>query len=1050
MYRKIMMIFVGIVLLVTAALFFVQKEEKVRLLVVTNGQDWDRAAYYNFKQSYIVNAVVEQYRLDELEPRQLKRYDALYLDVSIAKSELLPQWSPSINQYVHQGGHLFVENQLAAHLDSELLGASQIVDIQAPDKPQFSYPEAAFNIRPLQRMFALFTENFENHIGFASLPGFNWGKGMIPSTAQPLVNLDGVAIVALNHYGKGSVLTASSFLPNRYFITGFDLQSGLDDSQGFRALAKQINAKAKTPGVAFFAKQQIEQEPYFHFAFATANLQFRNEFLAYVAKTNIGYSIKKVLGPYGRPAMAYQNHFEALPAFRDNEGIQWAELLKRHKQIPSFSLVRGAFDWGTWKESIVVHLNVGTTDKPQFIGEFPNSFYTSGTHVISDKLPLQQAIYPDYRSLADPLEQPYRAYPAAMDWNKDGRMDIMSGSADGFIYVYPNIGADQQVYAGEPKPASQQTPDAFGKAQKVALTTGEWLHTGTYSTLAVVDLNDDKESDLILGTPSGQLLVALNDKTGQFQPLTTLLADGKPIQVASHAAPAVGDINGDKIADLVVGDGEGQITIFNGMQDAERQLVRFQAGSAIIRLPAKFAAPSIIDMNQDDKNDLVIGSSEGNLQLYLQELDRWIPNGSISGETHNQIGNKVLVGGHYSVPLWWDLNHDGQLDLVVGQVEYGMPITLDDARFPYKKQLAEFIQYAKDNHLELYPHLFFHNYVSNEQEKQEIELHRQAFAALGLPWKYTGTNQHTWRINNADRLQSLRNENAADIWFNFGFKPSFVPSDPQWGQDFIWGLPFLLEDDQLRSPMLIYTPAPTLRIGGKYSSEDIYRSFVEQDMPINYFEHIEYHFPNRVNELQQFVDYFDDIRNEYDYNFMTEPQMARSFLANLGGKVEISTSWGVYLWDRIKDKFGKGKHLTVNLKPIIGNETQLAEKYRNTIGVVVEPGKTYRDTPLATNSDIFMQKDERLYIGLPKAAKLRVDWKPQPMHIVRANVPIQLTKEPAQWTIHLNDAGMQQVKLYSPTPLIIEGTDLTIEQNPEMHTYTVTHFGDRTSITVKY
>jgi hypothetical protein len=43
---------------------------------------------------------------------------------------------------------------------------------------------------------------------------------------------------------------------------------------------------------------------------------------------------------------------------------------------------------------------------------------------------------------------------------------------------------------------------------------------------------------------------------------------------------------------------------------------------------------------------------------------------------------------------------------------------------------------------------------------------------------------------------------------------------------------------------------------------------------------------------------------------------------------------------------------------------------------------------------------------------------------------------------------MQQVKLYSPAPIRIDGPDLKVEPNDADHTYTITHFGAAVTITV--
>ena len=123
-------------------------------------------------------------------------------------------------------------------------------------------------------------------------------------------------------------------------------------------------------------------------------MQYRSELLAYVSKETLGYSVKKILGPYGRPAMAFQNHFEAMPAIGQKDGIAWAEKLKEYNEIPSFTLVRNAFYWGQWRESVTVQLNTGTNAQPMFVGELPGSGYASGLHVMAAGKPLRQATVP--------------------------------------------------------------------------------------------------------------------------------------------------------------------------------------------------------------------------------------------------------------------------------------------------------------------------------------------------------------------------------------------------------------------------------------------------------------------------------------------------------------------------------------------------------------------------------------------------------------------------------------------------------------------------------
>lgn len=1061
----------GLLVALAAALLMLQREERIDLLYAVNGDDFDKAAFDQLQQTLAANATVQKKDASGLKSGSLARYEAVYLDYKLRHSDALRKAAPALMEYVREGGHLFLENDFAEDFPPDFLGAAQIVDVPPTIDLKLAYPEADPHLRGMQQVFKLFADNFAHHLTMDTMPGFAWGKGLIPSTAQPIVQKDQVALMTANRVGKGSVVLASTFLPNRYFITGYDLASGMDSSSGFAQLIKQHQERAPSlPGLTHFNfKYEVPLKPYFHFAFATANYQLRNEYLAYVSKERYGYSIRKVHGPYGRPAMAHQNHFEGLSAIRNKEGIQWAELLKAYNQIPSFSLIRSSYDWNKWYEDVTVQLNTGTSAEPRFAGELANSFYGSGIRVESEGQPIKLALYPEEKQLSWPLELPYRAYPAPADFDGDGNAELVAGSADGTLKLYRSLGRPSGAYADQPLPDGMAPPDTFAAGQPIASAAGgEPLRVpGGYAAPAAADINGDGQADLIVGDGQGRLWFAANKGGTTFSALSPLKAGGADAKVASYAAPAVGDYTGDGVPDLVVGSGDGKVYGFAGRRQtagpsptraaaapsaaSAAAPLEFAGGDALITLPARFAAPSVRDMNGDGRADLVVGSDEGDLQLYVQSSDgSWTKQGPLTGQTLNQRGTNALVGGHNSVPVWYDLNHDGRDDLIVGQVEFGLPVNLDDPAFPYAEQLKDFIEYCRNHKLDIFPHLFVHGYKSSEQEQQEFRLHREMFAKLGIPWNMTGTNQHTWRVNNLDPVQTLRNESDQGIWFNFGFRPANNPLDPQYGQDYVWGMPFLLTGYDLRQPMLLHTPAPILRLSGNYATDDIYRSFTALDMPIDYFYHIEYKFPNKVGELLEFVQYLDRIRTEQDYNFMTETQMAQSFITTLTGKVTVKQSWAAYLWDRFKDKVGKGAHLSLTLRADTSATPALAGDYAFTLGVAIEPGKRYLGHPFAVDSDIFMEKSSVLYIGLQKPTKLFVSWRKEPFHILRANVPFAMAKSKDGTRIDLLAEGMQQIKLYSPVPLTIEGDSLKVDKDNEEGTYTITHYGEKTTVVVKF
>lgn len=251
--------------------------------------------------------------------------------------------------------------------------------------------------------------------------------------------------------------------------------------------------------------------------------------------------------------------------------------------------------------------------------------------------------------------------------------------------------------------------------------------------------------------------------------------------------------------------------------------------------------------------------------------------------------------------------------------------------------------------------------------------------------------------------------------------------------------------------MLLHTPTPALNVT-TYPTTDIFESMAQLDMPIDYFEHIEYHFPvpAKIADLTEFAAYFDKLRSEQDYNFMTEKQMAQSFLTAMKGKVTVNQSWAFYLWDKLKDRLaGRNPHLNVTLSPDTKLIPKQAGEFASTLGVEIEKGNRLYAYSLSTDSDVYLQREGSFYVGLAKPVSVHIGPSDNRLHVVRANVPFETLQEGSHLHIDLQAAGMQQIKIFSPEALVIEGSDLKIDPHPEDHTYTITHYGDKTSITLR-
>ena len=196
-----------------------------------------------------------------------------------------------------------------------------------------------------------------------------------------------------------------------------------------------------------------------------------------------------------------------------------------------------------------------------------------------------------------------------MDWNSDGRGDLVTGEEDGHIRIYLNVG-------------TAEAP-SFGSYSYLRVA-GSAFQCSEMSMPDVVDWNNDGKKDVLCGDYDGNVYLLINtgtDSSPAFAAASFVQAGGGNLNVGYYASPAVADWNQDGKKDLLVGDYYGEVRYFENVgTDAvpvfgSGQLL--QAGGSTIEV-GYYSRLDVADWNNDGLPDILVGDGAGYVTLFVQ------------------------------------------------------------------------------------------------------------------------------------------------------------------------------------------------------------------------------------------------------------------------------------------------------------------------------------------------------------------------------------------------------------------------------------------------